>query len=91
MYLINVPILNTNFNLFQNKLQKIMIHINENAIVGQTFTVLDPNLEYTCIGYGQNETFLVVGSYYDATANQSQLKTFKLSDVKFVGRLYPKV
>ena len=71
--------------------QMTMVHINEAAIVGQTFTAMDPNMEYTCIGYGQNDTFLVVGSYFDAPNNRTQLKTFKLSDVKFKGQLTPKV
>lgn len=68
-----------------------MIHINEAAIVGQTFTALDPNMEYTCIGYACNDTFLIVGTNFDSTNNRSTVKTFKLQDVKFKGQLTPKV
>jgi hypothetical protein len=66
-----------------------MVHINEASIVGQTFSATDPKMEYTCIGYGQNETFLIVGSYFDAPTSRTHLKTFKLSDVKFHGKLIP--
>lgn len=69
------------------------MHINEAAIVGQTFTTPGDvtNSEYVCIGYGQNDTFLIVGCFFDAPNNRTLLKTFKLSDVKFKGQLTPKV
>lgn len=59
------------------------------AIIGKTFTsASDPqNSEYTCIGYGQNETFLLIGTSFDATNNRSIIRTFKFSDVKFKGEL----
>lgn len=68
-----------------------MIHINEAAIVGQTFTAFDPNAEWTCIGYACNDTFLIVGTNFDSTNNRSTVKTFKFQDVKFKGQLTPKV
>lgn len=63
------------------------MYIDPKAIVGKTFTALDPNQEYTCVGYGQNETFLVIGSSFDSANNRSNLKTFKMSDVKFKGEV----
>lgn len=68
-----------------------MVFIEPSAIVGKSFTALDPNQEYVCVGYGQNETFLIVGSSFDSANNRSTLKTFKLSDVKFKGECTPKV
>jgi len=61
--------------------------IEPKAIVGKKFTALDPNLEYECVGYAANETFLVIGSNFDSQNNRSTLKTFKLSDVKFKGEV----
>ena len=63
------------------------MYIDPKAIVGQTFSANDPNTEYVCVGYGQNETFLIIGSYFDSPNNRSSLKTFKLSDVKFKGNI----
>lgn len=68
-----------------------MMYIKEQTIVGQTFTALDPNTEYSCIGYCCNDTFLVIGLYFDSVNNRTTIKTFKFSDVKFKGRLIPKV
>ena len=67
----------------------MILHINSPAIIGKTFTAFDPKIEYTCLGYGQNDTFLLVGSWYDAPNDRTHLKTFKLSDVKFKGQLTP--
>lgn len=68
---------------------KSIMYIDPSSIVGKSFTVNDPNLEYTCVGYCANETFLIVGSQFDSTNNRSTLKTFKLSDVKFKGECVP--
>lgn len=66
-----------------------MININSKAIEGLKFTALDPNTEYTCVGYASNETFLIVGAHWDQASNRTTLKTFKLQDVKFMGGLNP--
>jgi hypothetical protein len=66
------------------------LNIDSSAIVGKTFTVNDPTLEYTCIGYAANETFLVVGSRFDSVNNRSTVHTFKVSEVKFQGAIIPK-
>ncbi len=68
---------------------KTPMYIDPKTIVGKTFTALDPNQEYTCVGYCANETFLIIGSQFDAPNNRSTLKTFKLSDVKFKGDIAP--
>ena len=59
------------------------------TIIGKKFTAFDPNAEWTCIGYCCNETFLLVGTSFDAPNNRSTIKTFKLSEVKFKGELVP--
>lgn len=63
--------------------------IDPKSISGKTFTSSSgvANVEYTCIGYGQNETFLIIGSYYDSVNNRSTVKTFKFGDVQFKGNL----
>lgn len=66
------------------------IYIEPNAFIGKKFTANDPNLEYECVGYAANETFLVIGSQLDSANNRSTLKTFKLSDVKFKGEISAK-
>lgn len=66
------------------------MYIDPSSIVGKTFTsTSDPINEFTCIGYGQNETFLVVGTSFDSANNRSIVRTFKFSDVKFKGQLSP--
>jgi hypothetical protein len=68
-----------------------MLSINETAIVGATFQVLDPNITYTCIGYGQDPTTganYVVGVQYDSVNNRSIVRTFLFKDanLKFTGK-----
>lgn len=64
-----------------------MIHITE-KIIGQQFKwELDPNTDWTVIGYAlTNEgMFLVVGATWDQPNNRSRINTFKFKDVKLVG------
>jgi hypothetical protein len=67
-----------------------MININTTSLYGKQFTsgTLDAT-RYTCIGMAQNETFLIVGVYFDSINNRSQVKTFKIQDVTFVGDIRP--
>lgn len=60
------------------------LYIEPSAIIGKTFTANDPNIEYECVGYAANETFLVVGKHLDIVNNRFTLKTFKIQDVKFM-------
>jgi len=62
-----------------------MLYINDKFITGRKFTVSDPNIEYTCVGYAQNDTSLVVGSHFDSVNNRSSIKTFKLTEARFLG------
>lgn len=62
-----------------------MLFIAEKAIVGKTFTAQDPKIEYTCVGYAQNDTCLVVGAYFDSVNNRTEHKTIKMTDAKFKG------
>ena len=68
-----------------------MIHINDSSIIGQTFNAFDPTIDYTCIGYGQNDTLIIIGTNFDTVNNRSSVKSFKLSEVKFKGQLTPKI
>lgn len=62
-----------------------MLHIFDKYINGQPFVVKekDTNVEYTCIGYAENETYLIVGMRYDEKNKYTKCKTFKLTDVCF--------
>ena len=63
-----------------------MMKLDE-KLIGQKFTVNDPNTEYTCVGYGSLGTFVIIGAYSDAVKNETTLKTFKITEVKFKGML----
>lgn len=52
-------------------------------LVGKSFTVTDPAIEYVCVGYAQNDTFIVFGASYDSMNNRSIIKSFKLTEAKF--------
>jgi hypothetical protein len=62
-----------------------MLYIEPKLLVGRKFSANDPKIEYTCIGYAQNDTCLIVGSYFDTVNNRSELKTVKMTDAKFKG------
>lgn len=64
-----------------------MLYINPKAIEGKKFTVNDPTIEYLCIGYAQNSTELIVGSYFDSVNNRSEIHTFKIKEIKFKGEI----
>ncbi len=63
------------------------MYIKDSSIVGKTFYGNDPKCEYTCIGYADNGTLLIIGAYFDSVNNRSKLKTFKLTDVTFKGQV----
>ena len=62
-------------------------------IIGKTFfTPNKPgngNEEYVCVGFAQNDTFLVFGALNDITNNRCTLQSFKLTEVKFKGTIAP--
>lgn len=53
------------------------------TIIGKTFHVTDPNIRYRCVGYAQNETFVVLGAAQDVPNNRSKISSFKLTEVTF--------
>jgi hypothetical protein len=59
------------------------------AFEGKEFhTNNDPTIVYTYLFiYESSGTPIIVGQKYDSLNNRSEPKTFKLTDVKFVGRL----
>jgi hypothetical protein len=61
-----------------------MLNLNSN-LLGQKFTVTDPNTEYVCVGYGYSGTFVIIGAYNNVPNNEYTLKSFKITDVKFKG------
>lgn len=56
------------------------------TLLGKKFTVNDPTIEYVCVGYAQNETFVVFGALNDVTNNRFGVRSFKLTDIKFIGQ-----
>ena len=67
-----------------------MLSINTKTLEGAQFTVRDPNIIYTCIGYGQDPTSAanyVVGTIWDQSNNRTSIKTFLLKEVVFIGQL----
>ncbi len=62
-------------------------------IIGQTFTVSNDTgqHEYICIGYSQNETFVIFGALNSSNATEFSVKSFKLTEVKFKGHLVSKM
>lgn len=68
-----------------------MFELNNKSIVGQQFhKTADPNVVFTCIGYGQHPTtgaMFFAGTSWDQQNNRSKVDTFLLKDVTFVGKL----
>lgn len=64
------------------------MYIDPKAIIGKKFNPAnDPAKDYECVGYADNGTLLVIGAEFDSVNNRSSFKTFKLTDVKFVGKV----
>ena len=64
---------------------KASMHLDE-KLLGTHFTVNDPNTQYTLVGFGQNDSFIVFGSDNDIPNNRFKVKSFKLVDVTFLGQ-----
>jgi hypothetical protein len=63
-----------------------MIQLTD-KLIGQTFTAMDPNIEYKCVGWAQNTALLIIGANWDQANNRFQLKSVKLEDCKFKGQI----
>jgi hypothetical protein len=64
-----------------------MKNMHLEGIIGQTFsTSNDPNTEYKCVGYAQNETFIVFGALNDTVNNRFTVVSKKLTEVRFKGQ-----
>jgi hypothetical protein len=61
--------------------------MNLELLIGKKFTVNDPAIEYTCVGYAQNETFVVFGAANDVTNNRFTVRSFKVTEAKFIGQI----
>jgi hypothetical protein len=65
------------------------MYIDENFIY-RKFTVNgDPNnIEYESAGYSDGcGTILIIGKQFDSVNNRTVLKSFKLTEVKFIGKV----
>lgn len=61
----------------------------DESLIGRKFSKSDPNIEYVCTGFAQNETFIVFGALNDPTTTlKFTIKSFKLNEVTFSGQ-YP--
>lgn len=57
-------------------------------LIGFQFTApTDPNVKYICVGYAQNNTFCVFGAVNDVTNNRFTVKSFKITEVTFIGQV----
>lgn len=69
------------------------MYIDPKSIIGKNFQPVslspssDAAKDYECVGYSDNGTLLVIGALFDAPNNRSSLKTFKLTEVKFFGKV----
>lgn len=64
------------------------MYIDPKSIIGKKFTPnTDPSSDCECVGYADNGTLLIIGVAFDSINNRSSLKTFKLIDVKFHGKV----
>lgn len=64
-----------------------MINISPDLIGKKFTTSKDPSVEYICVGYACNTTFLVIGALNDSVNNRFTLESVKLSDAKFIGQM----
>lgn len=57
-------------------------------LIGQFFYVdIDPTTKWTCQGFADTGTLVIIGATWDQASNRSRLKSFKITDVKFEGIL----
>ncbi len=63
-----------------------MTILDPNAFIGKEFETKTKG-NWKCEGFAQNDTFLVVGSQFNSFDNQTEIATFKMSSVKFVGKI----
>lgn len=56
-------------------------------LIGKKFSVADPTIEYTCVGYAQNDTFIVFGALNDVTNNRFKVSSFRVKEVTFLGQI----
>jgi hypothetical protein len=69
------------------------MYIDPKSIIGKKFNpvslnpVNDSSKDYECVGYADNGTLLIIGALFDSTNNRSNLKTFKLTEVNFFGKV----
>ena len=76
-----------NFQVTINHQQQITpmnnLFIDPKEVIGRKFTGTDPSVEYTCVGYAANETFLLIGKLEDHGGQSFKLKTIRLADARF--------
>jgi hypothetical protein len=65
------------------------MYINPKSILGATFQPALGTDSYVCIGYGQSPSSppYIIGMWFDRTNNRTEVKSFLLKDIKFMGKL----
>lgn len=59
-------------------------------LMGEKFTVANlpgPTETFTCVGFAQNETFIIFGACNDTPNNRYAIRSFKLTDARFMGQV----
>lgn len=64
----------------------------DSSLIGTTFTVpstpgAGPLPEWKTVGWAQNDTFCILGALNDTPNNRFEVKSFKLTEVKFKGQV----
>jgi hypothetical protein len=65
-----------------------MLYIDP-IVIGQKFYKNDPDIIYTCVGYGQDPTSAanyVIGQLWNQTDNRTKVSTHLFKEVTFMGQ-----
>jgi hypothetical protein len=58
------------------------------TIIGKEFsTDIDPNTTWTVRGYCATGTLLILASTWDQASNRTRINSFKLTEIKFKGKI----
>jgi hypothetical protein len=64
-----------------------MLQMNPKLIGQYFYPNIDPTTKWTCQGFADTGTLVIIGSTWDQASNRSRLNTFKIVDVKFEGAI----
>lgn len=64
------------------------MYIDPKAVIGKKFSPTnDPTKDYEAVGYSDSGTLLILGAEFDPVNNRSRIKTFKLTEISFFGKV----